>query len=158
MLIACGTACLCLFVALLVSNFMGGETKIERRIDRLYMLDDARFMHELGVLLGPLFLPGTKVRALLNGDEIFAPMLAAICAAKVSITFETYIYWSGDIDRVFAEALAERSRQGVKVHVLLDWVGSAKMDDSLMAVMTQAGEHIDSETVRSAPGDPRTVA
>jgi len=141
-LVAGGVASLCLFAGLLVSNFVGGETKIERRIERLYGLDDPRFMHELGVLLGPPFLQGTKVRALLNGDEIFPPMLAAIRGATVSINFETYIYWSGDIGRAFADALAERARQGVKVHVLLDWVGSAKMDDSLVAVMTQAGVQV----------------
>jgi cardiolipin synthase A/B len=141
-LVAGGVAILCLFAGLLVSNFVGGEKKIERRIERLYGLDDPRFMHELGVLLGPPFLQGTKVRALLNGDEIFPPMLAAIRGAKVSITFETYIYWSGDIGRAFADALAERARQGVKVHVLLDWVGSAKMDDSLVAVMEEAGVQV----------------
>ncbi|MCQ9377548.1 phosphatidylserine/phosphatidylglycerophosphate/cardiolipin synthase family protein [Methyloversatilis sp. XJ19-49] len=127
---------------MLIANFVGGETKIERRIERLYALDDPRFVHELGVLLGPPFVQGTKVRALLNGDEIFPPMLAAIRGARVSITFETYIYWSGAIGREFAEALAERARSGVKVHVLLDWVGSAKMDDSLMAVMEQAGVQV----------------
>ncbi len=127
---------------LLFSNFAGGETKIERRIERHYALEDPRFMDELGVLLGPPFLPGTKVRALLNGDEIFPPMLAAIRAAKNSITFETYIYWSGDIGHEFAEALAERARLGVKVHVLLDWVGSAKMDKSLVAKMTEAGVQV----------------
>jgi cardiolipin synthase len=69
-------------------------------------------------------------------------MLAAIRSAKVSITFETYIYWSGDIGRAFADALAERARRGVKVHVLLDWVGSAPMDDELVAVMTRAGVQV----------------
>jgi cardiolipin synthase len=131
-----------LLAKLLAANFAGGETQVERRVERLYALEDPRFLQELGVLLGPPFLQGTQVRALLNGDAIFPPMLAAIRAAKVSITFETYIYWSGDIGRTFAEALAERARQGVKVHVLLDWVGSAKMDDSLVAVMTQAGVQI----------------
>jgi len=133
---------LCLVAGLLIANFVGGEAKIERRIERLYALDDPRFMKELGVLLGPPFLQGNAPRALLNGDEIFPPMLAAIRAAKVSISFETYIYWSGDIGREFAAALAERARQGVKVHLLLDWVGSAKMDDSLVAVMTQAGVQV----------------
>lgn len=141
-LIAGGVAILCLFVGLLVSNFVGGEKKIEHRIERLYALEDPRFVHELGVLLGPPFTQGTQVKALLNGDEIFPPMLAAIRAAKVSITFETYIYWSGDIGHAFAQALAERARKGVKVHVLLDWVGSAKMDDSLVAEMAQAGVQI----------------
>lgn len=118
----------------LASNFIGGEKKIERHVERLYTLDDARFMNDLGVLLGPPFLAGTRVQALLNGEQIFPPMLAAIRAAQVSINFETYIYWSGDIGREFAEALAERARQGVKVHVLLDWVGSAKMDPSLICL------------------------
>lgn len=142
MLIAGVVASVALVAGLLLSNFVGGEAKIERRIERLYALDDPRFMHELGTLLGPPFLQGTKVRALQNGDAIFPPMLAAIRAAQVSISFETYIYWSGDIGRAFADALAERARQGVKVHVLLDWVGSAKMDDSLLALMTKAGVQV----------------
>ncbi|HSO44985.1 MAG TPA: phospholipase D-like domain-containing protein, partial [Rhodoferax sp.] len=121
---------------------MGGETKIEQRVERVYALEDPRFTNELGVLLGPPFLAGNKVRALLNGDQIFPPMLAAIRGAKVSITFETYIYWSGDIGQAFADALTERARQGVKVHVLLDWVGSAKMDDSMLAAMQAAGVQV----------------
>ena len=141
--IAGAVAVVCAVIGLLVSNFVGGETKVERRIERLYSMDDPRFTHELGVLLGPPFLAGTQAQALLNGDEIFPPMLAAIRSAQVSITFETYIYWSGDIGRAFADALAERARQGVKVHVLLDWVGSAKMDDSLVDLMTQAGVQVE---------------
>jgi cardiolipin synthase len=139
LLIAGGASCLSLIIAPVVSNFIGGEKKIKRHIARLYALDDPRFMNELGVLLGPPFLNGTRIRALLNGEEIFPPMLAAIRSAKVSITFETYIYWSGDIGREFADALAERALQGVKVHVLLDWVGSARMDQSLVASMSAAG-------------------
>ncbi len=135
-------AALCLVVGLLVSNFIGGEKKIQQPIKRLYALEDPRFMQELGVLLGPPFVQGTGVRALLNGDEIFPPMLAAIRAAQVSITFETYIYWQGDIGREFAAALAERASQGVKVHVLLDWVGSAKMEDGLVEQMTQSGVQV----------------
>ena len=133
---------MCLLVGLLVSNLIGSETKIERRIERHHSIDDPRFFNQLGVLLGPPFLAGSKARALLNGDEIFPPMLAAIRNATVSINFETYIYWSGDIGREFADALAERARQGVKVHVLLDWVGSVKMDDRLVSVMTQAGVQV----------------
>lgn len=141
-LLVTGAASVAVIAALLVSNFMGGETKIERRIERIYALDDHGFTNELGVLLGPPFLTGNKVSALLNGDQIFPPMLAAIRGAKVSITFETYIYWSGDIGQAFADALTERARQGVKIHVLLDWVGSAKMDDSMIAAMQDAGVQV----------------
>ena len=127
---------------LLYVNLSSGEKKIERRLERLYSLDDPRFAQELGVLLGPAIVDGNRYRALQNGDAIFPSMLAAIRGAQRSITFETYIYWAGDIGREFADALAERARAGVKVHLLLDWVGSAKMDDSLTATMTGAGVQI----------------
>ncbi|OYZ16256.1 MAG: cardiolipin synthase B [Polaromonas sp. 16-63-31] len=52
------------------------------------------------------------------------------------------MYWSGDVGRQFADALAERARAGVKVHVLLDWVGSAKIDASFLQEMEAAGVEI----------------
>jgi len=83
-----------------------------------------------------------RVEVLLNGDEIFPGMLKAIRGARKTITFETYIYWSGSIGREFADALAERAYAGVKVHVLLDWVGSNKMDKSLLEEMNKAGVQV----------------
>ncbi|MBC7548968.1 MAG: cardiolipin synthase B, partial [Polaromonas sp.] len=87
-------------------------------------------------------VPGNAVTALLNGDEIFPPMLKAIQSAQRSITFETYIYWSGDIGKRFADALSDRARAGVKVYVLLDWVGSAKIEESYLQSMQAAGVKI----------------
>jgi cardiolipin synthase A/B len=140
--IVAGTVLCTIAAVLLAVNLSSGEKKIEQHIERLYSLDDPRFHDELGVLLGPQFLPGNRHRVLLNGDQIFPPMLAAIRAAKTSITFETYIYWSGAIGREFADALIERARAGVKVHVLLDWVGSAKVEEGFIERMTAAGVQI----------------
>jgi cardiolipin synthase len=70
-------------------------------------------------------------------------MLGAIRGAKKTILFETYIYWSGDIGTAFADALAERARAGVKVHVLLDWVGSAKVDEAILDRMKAAGVEVE---------------
>ena len=133
---------LTLIAVVVAFNFIGNEKKIERHIERLYRLDDPRFHQELGTMLGPQFVAGNALQVLRNGDEIFPPMLAAIRGATSTITFETYIYWSGDIGREFTQALAERARSGVKVHVLLDWVGSAKMDDALLDTMRSAGVQI----------------
>ena len=141
MLIA-ATVAITIAGVLFAVNFMEGEEKIQQRIERMYSLEDPRFTYELGVLLGPAFVGGNKQQVLLNGDQIFAPMLAAIRGAQKSITFETYIYWSGDIGREFADALAERARKGVKVHVLLDWVGSAKVDEKFVDELTVAGVQI----------------
>ena len=56
----------------------------------------------------------------MNGNEIFPAMLKAIRGAQKTITFETFIYWSGAIGQEFAEALTERARAGVHVHVVVD--------------------------------------
>lgn len=61
-------------------------------------------------------------------------MLKGIREAQKTITFETYIYWSGTVGRKFVETLSEKARQGVKVHVLLDWVGSEKIEEALLQV------------------------
>jgi cardiolipin synthase len=69
-------------------------------------------------------------------------MLAAIRAAQKTITFETYIYWSETIGQEFADALAERARAGVKVHVMLDFIGSVKMEQAVLDKMKQAGVEV----------------
>ena len=138
-----GGVVLALLAFLLWANFGSNEKKIERRLERMYSLEDPRFTQELGALLGPPLVDGNRLRALLNGDQIFPPMLAAVRAAKQTVTFETYIYWSGDIGREFVEALSERARAGVKVHVLLDWVGSAKMDKPLLDALKGAGVQVE---------------
>ena len=134
--------CVAVAGCLVVVNFTTGEKEIGRHVERMYSLDDPQFARELGVLLGPPFVQGNAASVLLNGDEIFPPMLRAIREAKSSITFETYIYWSGDIGRQFAAALADAARRGVKCHVLLDWLGSVKMDEALINQMTAAGVQI----------------
>ena len=128
-----------LVVALIAVNASSGEKKIQQRIERLYSTEDPQFVHAMGVLLGPPVVQGNRYRVLVNGDRIFPAMLAAIRAARETINFETYIYWSGAIGKEFADALAERARAGVKVHVLVDWVGSQKMDEALVEEMKSAG-------------------
>ena len=91
----------------------------------------------MGLLLGPSIVEGNKATELINGDAIFPAMLKAIREARKTILFETYIYWSGEIGDEFADALAERARAGVKVLVLLDWVGSAKIAPNLIETMSR---------------------
>ena len=136
------TFVLTLAATLLVVNLGGSEKKLDEQIRREYSLHDAQYQRVLGAMLGPPITGGNRFEALYNGDRIFPPMLAAIRGAKESITFETYIYWSGDIGRAFADALSERARAGVPVHVLLDWVGSAKVDDDFIKEMESAGVQV----------------
>ena len=136
------TALVTVLAVTLAMNFKTSEKTLERKIEHRYAVSDPQFRREMGVLLGPGILPGNRVTDLENGDEIFPAMLEAIRGATTTITFETYIYWSGDIGAKCAEALAERARGGVKVKVMVDWVGSIKMDDDLLQRMKDAGVEI----------------
>jgi len=129
-------------VGLIALNFRTGEKQIEQTVARLYATPDPQFARAMGVLLGPPILDGNRFDVLVNGDEIFPAMLAAIRGARTTISFESYIYWSGDVGRAFAEALAERAQSGVKVHLLLDWLGSSKLDSNQLARMERAGVEV----------------
>jgi cardiolipin synthase len=82
---------------------------------------------------------GNRVKVLRNGHEIFPAMLEAIRSAERTVNFATYVYWTGSIAPEFAEALAERAEAGVEVNVLLDAVGAAKMDRSLIELLERSG-------------------
>ncbi len=130
-------------VSLLVANFGASEKKLERDLQHLHATHDPAFARDLSLLLGPPLVDGNVAEVLVNGDRIFPSMLADIRSAKRTISFETYIYWDGQIGETFAEALAERARAGVKVHVLLDWVGSSRLPDAAQARMRAAGVEIE---------------
>ena len=136
------TVLVTVLAVVLAMNFATPEKKLERKIEHHYAINDAQYRREMSVMLGPAIVGGNQVVALQNGDEIFPAMLKVIRAAQATITFETYIYWSGGIGKELAEALAERARAGVTVSVLLDWVGSLKMDEALIQLMKDAGARV----------------
>jgi len=136
-----GAVVLTLLTTLVVLN-LRAEKKVDVKPTHLYAAADPQFLRTMSVLLGPPLIDGNRVETLLNGDQIFPSMLQAIEGATQTINFETYIYWSGEVGRRFADALAKRARAGVKVNVLVDWVGSQKMDDDSIETMKQAGVDI----------------
>ncbi len=97
------------------------------------------FADTLGPLVGADFIGGNRIRALINGERFFPVMLEAIRGAKKTITLETYIWTSGKISDAFIEALSERARAGVKVHVLADGMGTLKLKDEDKQRMRDAG-------------------
>lgn len=119
-----------------------GPRRIEHRIHPRHHVEDPSFLRTMGSLLGPAILPGNRVDTLQDGDEGFGSMLEAIRAAERTVVFETYVYWSGTIGREFAEAFASKAREGVRVHVLVDWAGSQSMDRSAMERMAESGVEI----------------
>jgi len=67
---------------------------------------------------------GNKVQPLVNGDEAFPAMLAAIESAKKSISSCTYIFDNDASGRQFVAALGRAVNRGVAVRVLVDAAGT----------------------------------
>ncbi|HZO02508.1 MAG TPA: cardiolipin synthase [Burkholderiales bacterium] len=131
------------FAVLLIANLSLGDKHIEQRVETLYSTAEAQFRRNVNVVFGPALLPGNRAQALVNGDAFFPDMLKAIGAAQKTITFESYIYWSGETGAAFTQALIERARNGVKVHVLFDALGSGKIDKRFVAEMKAAGIEVE---------------
>jgi cardiolipin synthase len=107
----------------IVRNFFPSEKKIRHRIRSDYSVADETFERVMSQLMGPPLIGGNKVTILENGDEFFPAMLDAIRSAEHTITFENFLWHEGKIAQAFADALAERARAGVHVHVLQDRFG-----------------------------------
>lgn len=115
---------------------------LDFQIDPDYGVKDPQFRRTMSGLLGPTLVSGNEVELLVNGNEIFPAMLEAIRGAQKTITLETFIYWSGKIGQTFADLLSEKARQGVRVHVLLDWLGSNRLDAEMIRQMRESGVEV----------------
>ena len=103
---------------------------------------DPPFPSAMGPIVGAEFVDGNKVRLLVNGDQFFPDMIAAIKQAQKTITLETYIWTPGKVSEDFIFALMERARAGVKVHVLVDGMGTLKFKDDDRDRLKEAGVEI----------------
>ena len=133
------TAAATALIVVLAMNFKTPEKRPERKVEHTSVVADPQFRREMGAMLGQWILGGNRIVALQNGEEIFPAMLDAIAGAQRTVTFETYIYWSGETGRRFADHLIERARAGVSVKVIVDWAGSVKMEHALLATMRENG-------------------
>ncbi len=102
-------------------------------------MGEPAFRSTLVAYTGNAVVPGNRVDLLLNGDQIFPAKIAAIRAARKSITYAQYVFEDGAPAADTAQALAERCRAGVSVHVLLDAVGALAMPSQYRDWMTEAG-------------------
>jgi cardiolipin synthase len=102
-------------------------------------MGEPSFRSTLVAYTGNAVVSGNRVEILLNGDQIFPSKIAAIRAARKSITYAQYVFEEGAPASDTAQALAERCRAGIPVHVLLDAVGAIAMPSQYREWMVQAG-------------------
>lgn len=82
---------------------------------------------------------GNQVRLLRNGHATFEAMLALLAQAKDEVVFEQYIFRPDEVGARFRDALTAAARRGVKVRLLLDWVGRMGTPRSFFSPIIDAG-------------------
>ena len=101
--------------------------------------DSAEFRTTMAGATGMPVVDGNHVDIFNNGDEFYPAMLDAIESAQLSITMEQYIIWDGEVGRRFAEAFAEKAREGVQVKLLVDAIGSATLGSEIFKILEAGG-------------------
>ncbi len=71
-------------------------------------------------------LSGNRITPLVDGDEAYPRMLAAIRSAKRHIHLQSYIIGNDSVSREFMSALAAKAAEGVQVRLLYDRFGSTR--------------------------------
>jgi cardiolipin synthase len=78
----------------------------------------------VGRVVAQPLTPGNRVQPLVNGDEAFPAMLAAIESAAHSISLVSYIFDNDASGKQFAAALGRAVKRGVAVRALIDAAGT----------------------------------
>lgn len=81
----------------------------------------------------------SDVELLQNGAQAFDSICDAIRGAKHTIHVEYYIYEPDKVGNILRDLLVLKAREGVKVRVLLDWLGSRRINTGYMAELVSAG-------------------
>ena len=100
---------------------------------------EPRHARYLAGLLGVPLTHGNRVTVHTNGDQLYPAMLAAINGARRRVSFETYIYESGQMADSFTRAFEDAARRGVRVNLVIDAVGGSGIDEDHVKQLEAAG-------------------
>jgi len=92
---------------------------------------------------GAPLISGNSVRVLRDAAENYPAWLEAIRSATRWIHFENYIIANDATGREFIDLLAAKAREGVRVRLVYDWVGTQKFVSSrFWRPLTEAGAEV----------------
>jgi cardiolipin synthase len=85
---------------------------------------------------------GNRLELLTNGPNTYDDWLAAIARARRWVHLDNYIFENDATGKRFAEALAAKAAEGVKVRVLHDWFGCMDVPRSFWKGLRDAGVEV----------------
>lgn len=88
------------------------------------------------------FTSGNHVELLIDGHDTFQAMLAAIARANQYILLQTYILEDDEVGNRFREILIQKARQGVRIYLLYDGIGTRQLSRSYLRSLRNAGVQV----------------
>jgi len=89
-----------------------------------------------------LLTDANQVRILSDGKETFQSIFEALAKAQRFIHMEYYIFEEGKLAEELIRLLGKKVRQGVKVRIIYDGVGSWELSDKYLEKIKSLGIHI----------------
>ena len=146
-------------VGIVLYAFFGRSLKSERMISRgnkrklmknrrnykvnikeLPVSDNAKQLIKLGKsLTGNVSVPCNSIEILTSGKDKFDSLVEDISRAQKYINIEYYIFENDRIGRELSNALIAKAKEGIKVRIIYDHVGSFHVNNSFFKEMRQAG-------------------
>jgi phosphatidylserine/phosphatidylglycerophosphate/cardiolipin synthase-like enzyme len=124
---------------ILLRSLFGPKIKYKIASAQPQRLDSEEFLGTLEALTDAKVNRRVWLDVFTNGEGFYQAELQAIRNAKRSVNLEAYIFQTGQITRLFVDALTERARAGVKVNVVLDGLGSLGTRQSYFKDLCAAG-------------------
>ena len=104
---------------------------------------EAKHLASLETLIGKLtsrpLVRGNRVVQLVNGDEAYPQMIAAIDEAQHCVALASYIFDNDRAGAMFADALARAKRRGVEIRVIIDAIGARYSFPSILGRLRKDG-------------------
>src|SRR5262249_21241138 len=114
-------------VILIAGGLLLAQDKETLQIRSPLAAEDSRFPDYLARLVGHPLTHGDGYVVHTNGEDALPAMLAAIGAATERVSFESYVYESGDVGDRFTAVFEAAARRGVRVRLVLDAIGSKRL-------------------------------
>jgi len=113
--------------------------RIDYRVSTPLRPDSDEFLHVVQVTCQAAVHFTNRVEILTNGAQFYPAMRDAILQATGSINLEAYIFQPGEAADMLTDAMVARARDGVKVRLVLDAIGSSGMRGRTARRLSDAG-------------------
>ncbi len=102
-------------------------------------LDSPEFLREVEALTDARITRNNHIEALPNGENFYEAEIAAMQQAQHNINIDAYIFHKGDLTRRVLKVLTDRARNGVRVTLTIDAIGSSVTPKHYFDDLRQAG-------------------